>query len=366
MKKQKKLRSLIALVLALALLGACGGQGAGTSSAEARETGTASPAQEEKPRIVVVSNRSFGDKGPIDSQAVGLEKAAALGFETKTLESLTPDVFEEDIRSMAEAGYDIIVTSFPPVTEAAVAVAKDFPDTDFVGIYQYVNAEGRALDNFWSVEYKSQEMMYALGTFHAKLTKSKKIGIITGQETASSNSGINGFMDGVVATDPECSVEFAIANTYDDPAIGKEIAMAMISRGVDTICLTAGKTSTGAIDACAEAGIYCTGDNGDFFDRAPNNLPTHLLTDFGVVVEQAAKDYLDGSFKGGEHSLMTLMNKGSVVVWDTIDRFVKENPDKKDEVLAAMEYAQGIEEKIISGEIEVTFKPDTPQAVRPE
>lgn len=365
-----KLRKIVSLATALLLmlLVACGGGGdaapasssAPAASSQAGGDASAEPAGE-APSIVIISNRSFGDKGPIDSQLRGLEYAAAKGWETKQLESLSPDVYEEDIRAMAQEGYDIIVTSFPPVQVAVEAVAKDFPDTRFVSIYQFTNAGEEPVDNVWSAEYKSQEMMYTLGVLHAGLTTSKKIGIISGQETASSNSGINGFMQGVIDADPSCSVEFAFANTYDDPAIGKEIALAMISRGVDTICLSAGKTSTGAIEACQEAGIFVTGDNSDFYeDLGPNALVTNLLTDFGEVIVQAIDMYEAGSFPVGEHVVMSIYNQGSIVMWDQVDRFVTDNPEHKDKVEAAYKAAIDAELKVVDGSIEVPFNADTP------
>lgn len=358
----KKIVSILTALLMLLLLAACGGQDGGTTTPATSDAGSGAPsAAEDAPSIVIISNRSFGDKGPIDSQLRGLEYAEAKGWKTKQLESLSPDVFEEDIRAMAQEGYDIIVTSFPPVQVALEAVAKDFPDTKFVGIYQFTNAGDEPVDNIWSTEYKSQEMMYTLGVLHAKMTTSKKIGIISGQETASSNSGINGFMQGVIDTDPSCSVEFAFANTYDDPAIGKEIALAMIGRGVDTICLSAGKTSTGAIEACQEAGIFVTGDNSDFYEElGPNVLVTNLLTDFGEVVVQAIDFYEAGNFPVAEHSIMSIYNKGSIVMWDQIDRFVADNPEHKDLVLAAYEAAKEAEDKVVAGDIEVPFNADTP------
>ena len=369
----KKMTALaLACLLSLSLLAGCVASSPSTPAANPESTpaSTAAPTAstpaepaEVAHKMVIISNRSFGDKGPIDSQLRGLEYAASLGWETKQLESLSPDVYEEDIRAMAEQGYNVIVTSFPPVQVAAETVAKDFPDTKFIGIYQFTNAGETPIDNIWSLEYKSQEMMYALGVLHAKMSTSKKIGIISGQETASSNSGINGFMAGVKDTDPTCSVEFAFANTYDDPAVGKEIAMAMISRGVDTIALSAGKTGTGAIEACQEAGIFVTGDNSDYYDLGPNSLVTNLLTDFGEAIVIAVDDIEADAFKGGQHEVMSIYNKGAIVVWELVDRFMADNPENADLIAAAYEAGLEAYEKVQNGDIEVPFNADTPQNV---
>ncbi len=358
--------SLMVWILVTSLLIGCAQQparqGAATDVPQPVPSGAAAPAERKK--LVVISNRSFGDKGPIDSQAAVLPELEALGVETKTLESLSADVFEEDIRAMANAGYDIIATSFPPVSEAVVSVAKDFPDTAFISIYQFSNAGETRYDNIWSTEYKTQEMLYALGCLEAKLTRTNKVGFISGQETASSNSGINGFMDGVIATNPDCEVEYMYAGTYDDPTVGKEIALAMISRGVDCIITAAGKTSTGAIEACQEKGVFIVADNGDFFDLGPNAMVTYFLTDFGQVVKQGVSDYINGEFKGGEHTIMSVFNGGAVVKWDASERFNEQNPETAELVRGAIAYAKEQEAKVISGDLVVEFKPDTPRAIR--
>lgn len=358
MSKKRILSVCIVILLSLSLV-ACGP----TEKEPAKTEKAPDPGTAGALKVVLIVNRAFGDKGPIDNQARGLARVKEQGFETKSLESLSPDVFEDDIRAMAKAGYDVIVTSFPQVSEAAVAVAKEYPDIKFVGIYEFVNAGDTKVDNFWSIEYKLQELMYVVGAFHTKMTKSKKVGIITGEETVSSYSEVNGFIDGVLENDPECTVEVAFANSYADPAKGKEIALAMISRGVDSICTLAGATSMGALEACEENGVHCTSDNGDFSDRAPTTLTTSANANFGIVVELAANEAKDGKFRAGEHTIMSLFEDGVYVDWDEAQRYMDRNPDKAEEVKAAMDFAKDIEDKVKKGEIVVTYKGERPKTI---
>lgn len=343
----------IVLLMTVALFAAC------TKPADSTQP-TAENANGDKIKMVIISNRSFGDKGPIDSMSAVIPELEALGFECKTLESLTPDVYEEDIRAMAKAGYEVIVTSFAPVSEAVVAVAKDYPDVKFVSLYQYTNAGDTKYDNIWSTEYKVQEVLYILGCLQGKMTTTNKVGMISGQETATSNAGVNGFMDGVLAANPDCEVEYMYADTYDDPTVGREIALAMISRGVDCITSSCGKTSTGVVEACQENGVLCTADNSDYFEIGKNVLMTHLLTDFGKVVLEAANDIKNGEFKGGEHTIKSIFNDAAIVVWDTIDRFCETNPDKADALKAAVEFAKQQQEKLVSGELVIDFNTEKP------
>lgn len=359
MKTKRTLALLLALLLTVAMFAGCG-----TKPATDDKPTTSDQPDAAKTKMVIISNRSFGDKGPIDSMSAVLADVEALGFECKTLESLSPDVYEEDIRAMAKAGYQVIVTSFAPVSEAVVAVAKDYPDTQFVSIYQYTNAGDTKIKNIWSTEYKVQEVLYILGCLQGMLTKSNKVGMISGQETATSNAAVNGFIDGVLSVNPDCEVEYMYANTYDDPTVGREIALAMISRGVDCITSSCGKTSTGVVEACQEKGVFCTADNSDYFEIGKNSLVTHLLTDFGEVVMQAATDIKNNEFKGGEHTIMSIFNNAAIIVWDTIDRFCETNPDMAEAVRAAVAVAKEQQDKLVSGELTIAFNTETPVNVR--
>ena len=57
--------------------------------------------------------------------------------------------YEEEIRAMAKEGYDLILTTFSPMTEATKAVAADYPDVKFAAIFQNINVDGETYANVW-------------------------------------------------------------------------------------------------------------------------------------------------------------------------------------------------------------------------
>ncbi len=212
--------------------------------------------------VVLIGNQRFGDLGPMDDLARGLARCESEhGVAVKKLESISPGRFEEDIRAMAQEGYDLIMTTFPPMTVPTVTVAKDFPDVNFLAIYQFANAGDESFGNVWSTEFRGHEANYVLGALAGQMSTSKRIGYIAGTEEPSINGDINGFIQGVEETCPDCSVEFAFAGSWEDPVAGKEIASAMISRGVDYIQTEAAAVQIGDIEAAIEGGILIAGDN---------------------------------------------------------------------------------------------------------
>ena len=97
-------------------------------------------AQDAPKKVMLIGDQRFGDQGPMDAFAAGLDKCATdFGFEVSKLESIDPAGYEDDIRAVASEGYDLILTTFPPMTPAQITVAKEFPDQKFRAIYQFIN-----------------------------------------------------------------------------------------------------------------------------------------------------------------------------------------------------------------------------------
>ena len=333
---------------------------------EAEDVEEAAETDTENLRIVLIGNQRFGDLGPMDDLAKGLDQCAEdFGVEIKKLESESPERFEEDIRAMAKEGYDLIYTTYPAMTDPTITVAQEFPETKFMAIYQFVNAGDEKLANVVSTEFRGHETNYVLGAMAAKLTTSKKIGYISGTEEPSINGDMNGFMQAVAENCADCSVEFAFAGSWEDPAKGKEIAKAMIGRGVDIIQTEAAKTQLGAIEAAKEAGIFIFGDNGDNYDLYQEGFITWVNASFFQNVYYGCETLVDGSLPVGTHAFMTLENGGVYVPWEAVDRFIADNPDYADVVGEAKAFGEEVQQKIIDGEIEVIYNPDTPTGVNP-
>lgn len=355
----KKAFLIVSVLLILSLLVACA-----PKATEAPQATEAAPTQKTF-RVVLIGNQRFGDLGTMDAFAKGLDRCSSeLGIETKKLESTESGRFEEDIRAMAKEGYDMIITTFPAMTDATVTVAKEFPKTTFYAIYQFANAGDTKIPNVWSTEFRSFENNYVLGAFQGKLSTSKKLGYVFGGEEPSINSDVNGYVEGVKATCPECKVEVASANSWEDPAVGKEIALAMISHGVDVIQTEAAKTQLGVIEAAKEGGVYFFGDNGDNYTLYPDGFVTYVNASFENSVVNGCKALVEGKIPEGQHTYQNISNQGVFIPWEAVDRFIADHPDKAAAVKAAADFAKDIQAKIISGEIKPTYNEASPVGIK--
>jgi basic membrane protein A len=356
---KKSVFFVIALIVSISMLAAC-------APVSTPATAVPNVVSTVKPlKVVIIGNQRFGDLGPMDQMATGLDKCATdFGIEIKKLESTDAGRFEEDIRGMASAGYDMIMTTFPPMTDATVTVAKEFPAVKFYAIYQFANAGDDKTANVWSVEFRGYQANYAMGAFAGKLSTSKKLGYVYGAEDPSINSDVNGFVQGVKDTCPECTLEVANANSWEDPALGKEIANAMISHGVDFIQTEAAKTQLGVIEAAKATNILFSGDNGDNYTLYPAGFVTYIDASFTNAVYNACKALSEGNAPMGQHTFLDITNQGVFAHWEFVDRFVTDNPTWATAVNAAETYAKDIQAQIISGAITVTYDEKTPAGIQ--
>jgi basic membrane protein A len=264
---------------------------------------------------------------------------------------------------MAEAGYDLIITSFPPMSEATKVVAQEFPDTKFGAVYQFINEGEDKLPNVNSVEFKGNGAMFVEGYVAGLLTETNKLGFIIGGEEPGTNGEANGWMLGIATSNPNAAVEYANANSFEDTAKGKELASAMASNDVDLVHVIGSKIGTGVIEGAADAGIMADSDVNDYYEQY-NGMVGYVGMGFDTVTYDIVKDATENNFKGGTHGIADITNGGYFMGWDAYERYANENADVKDKVLNAIEKGKEIEAKIISGEQEIPFDPDAPDFER--
>lgn len=358
MKTTKRIAFFLAIVMLMPLAFACKAQPAATvPTAEAAEGQDV----QQPIRVALVVNQKFGDLGPCDQMMTGLEKARDdFDIEIKALESDGVAAHEDDVRAMAKEGYDLIITTFPDMTQATVTVAEEYPETSFGCIYQFVNSAESAIPNVYDAQFEGQEAMYILGAMAAKLTKTNKVGMICGAEEPSPNADGNAFMSAIREYNPDCEVQFAYVGSYEDVAKAKEIAMAMAAAGCDIIQTDAGKCQVGIMEAAKDAGILVCGDTSDYSENYPEGVYGFFGGDFTNCVYLMIKDYVEGNFKGGTTGVMNLANGCFFLTPDMFENFKALRPDYAEAMDTAIALHDELYAKVLSGELKVPFNTETP------
>ena len=230
---------------------------------EAPTTTAAEPEPAEAPSVALVANQKAGDLGPIDDLVRGLEMVEAdFGADITFIEATDPSTFETTLRNLANQGTDIIAVTFPPMQDAVVAVAPDFPDTRWIHIFGF---EG-GVDNLVSIGFDYYKGTYLAGILAGTLNTTGKVGFVGGVSIPPLNADYNAFVAAAQSKNPDIAGEAAFADSFEDPAKGRELGAALYDGGVDIIMTDAAATDLGVIQAAEEKGGYVIGGSVNYFD----------------------------------------------------------------------------------------------------
>lgn len=325
----KKVLSLILCITMVATLAALG------ASAEGEKTDAL--------KVGICVAGSLGDQGFYDSANDGLQKLAAdYGVVGSVVECKNDaSAYEPALVEAAEQN-DVVVAVGWEFWDGLDVVAPEMPDTKFI----FVDNGMTGHDNLLAITYKENQGSFLAGYIAMKLSKTGKVGVIGGEDSDTINNFIVGYKQGALYANPDGEVLDPIyTNDYEDPAKGKESALALNSKGADVIFQVADKTGLGVFEAAQEKGFYAIGVDKDQKSENPDVVVCSMLKHVGESVYQAVAQYIEeGVFNGGEIWDADL-STGLVGIGYGDDSMPQQVSDElKDEVA---ELAQ----KIIDGEI---------------
>lgn len=314
MKAAQSTRRLVALGAASLLAVSSCAQGTTTDS-KAGAGASSSSAVAANKKVILIGDQPFGDSGPMDDMAAALEQCASKnGMTVKKITSLDPSGYQSSIQGAAQQGYGLVFTTFPQMAAATRSVAASFPDAKFGAIYQDINNQGGApVPNVSSSSFDVKDAAYAQGVMASTLSTSKKLGFIVGALDPTISAELNAFIQGAKSVATSAQVYWANADTFTDPAKGKDLAQSMIGKGVDVLSTAAGQTQLGALDAAKGAKILFFGDNGDNSSVYPTGFVSDLRSELGKNLLDLCNQYAAGTFPGGKHTVYDLMNGGADV-----------------------------------------------------
>jgi basic membrane protein A and related proteins len=332
--------ALLLAGLALALgAAACGGDDDDGGNGGG-DTGAATDGGEEQLRVGLVTDiGGLNDRGFNQLAYQGLQQAESeLGVEIRVLESKSDADYIPNLQTLADEGFNLIISVGFLMQEATQTAAETYPDTNFAIIDA---AFDPALDNSQGVLFKEQEAGYLVGYLAGLVTESGTVSSVGGQKIPPVDKFIAGFQKGAADANPEVQTINGYSQDFVDQAKCKEVALDQISRGSDVVFQVAGGCGLGALDAADEESVWGIGVDAD-----QAFLGDYVLTsavkrvDVGVfsTIEQLVND----EFAAGETTIYGLAEDG-VGMGETSANAPAE----------AVEEAQAQADAIIAGEIEI-------------
>ncbi|HEX6278676.1 MAG TPA: BMP family ABC transporter substrate-binding protein [Pyrinomonadaceae bacterium] len=270
-----------------------------------------------------------------------------------------PTSIEPAMRAFAEKNFDLIIGIGFAQGPIMQSVATDYPDVKFAIIDGVIfEADGKTpKSNVASLVFREHEGSYLVGMIAASKSKTGVLGFLGGMDIPLIHRFNKGYEEGAKAVNPNARIisNYVGVNdhAWNNPAKGKELALAQIEKGADVIFTAAGNSGLGAFDAVEQYGKNPQGEANKFVIGVDSNQnavkPGFVLTSMVKRVDNAVydavKEVLEGRFKGGFH-VFGLDKDGVAYALDEHNKALI-----TEEVLAKVNEAK---EKIIVGEIKVT------------
>lgn len=305
-------------------------------------------------KVVVITTDALGGGGVPDDMNNNLKKAIAdFGINGSIYEATDTAQYEEILRSYSREGVDLIITTFPEMVEAVTKVSKEFPDVKYS-----IMLPLKVIDspNVRSVEFACWELYYLAGIVAGYMTEGKTVGHVIGAEQGALIANNNAYREGLLSVTPDAKIEVINANSFNDPAIGKDVGLTLISKGCDVILTDCSNTASGVIEACKENAIYVVGDSGEHYHESPEYVLGDTQCHYGPATYEQIKDLVNGDWKGGLVYVDLKTGSISLEISPVIrDNLPKEKLESWDAAMAAVKDAI---EKINSGELVIEMNPE--------
>ncbi len=300
--------------------------------------------EKDAPTLALVVAGTFGDRSFYDSSKAGCDRLESEKLvQLRTIEC-NNDNHAQQIRNAADVANIVVLVGWEFFD--VETIATEYPDVRFIWID---NATSAPVANVLNITYAQNEGSFLAGYIAARLSKSGVIGVVGGEDSDTINDFVVGYRQGATYAVAETKVEVLYAESYDDPAKGKECALTLHEKGADVVFQVASKTGDGVFEAAKEANFFAIGVDSDQKYISPDVIVCSMCKEVGQSIYDSVKQYLE---KGDDCGLFGTtwvadLASGLVGIGYGEDGSVQQVPDAlKDEV-------EQLAKKIVSGEIKV-------------
>ena len=340
----KKLLSVLLCAVMVLSLAACGKPDDAGIAPGITDSGNGGDADGLTVAVVVAGK--LGDRSFYDSSKEGLDRMTANLGVTPIVIECNNENHDIQMKNAAERADVVVCVGWEFFN--VETIAPDYPDVKWIWVD---NATSAPVENVLNITYAQNEGSFLAGYIAAAMSESGVVGAVGGENADTINDFIVGYTQGAeyygAETGKEISVVKNYANTYDDPAVGKDCAIALNDQGADVIFQIASASGDGVFEAAKERGFYAIGVDSDQKYIDPSVIICSMKKEVGSSIYDAVSAYLaDGKGRFGT-TWVADMASGYVGIGYGEEGSEQQVPD---EVKAAVEELSA---RIVSGEIAV-------------
>lgn len=338
---KKKLFALLLACAMLCALAACGGEPASSGSGNGDAAGGL--------KLTLVVADKFGDRSFYDSSKEGADRLVKdKGITLSTIEC-GGENHTAQMRNAADSSKagDVVVCVGWEFNNIET-VAPGYPDVKWIWID---NATSAPVANVLNITYAQNEGSFLAGYIAAAMSTSGVVGAVGGEDSDTINDFIVGYEQGAKYYADEngktVNVVKNYANTYTDPAMGKECAIALNDQGADVVFQIASATGDGVFEAAKEKSFYAIGVDSDQKYIDPDTIICSMKKEVGSSIYDAVSTLMGGDDSRWGGTWVADMSTGYVGIGYGEDGAAQQ---VSDEVKSAVEE---LAKKISAGEIKV-------------
>jgi basic membrane protein A and related proteins len=313
------------------------------------------PARAEIPRIALVHTQAAGDDGPIDGMIASLKRIAReRAIPVRAVYASDAASYQPILELLGESGVEVVLVTFPGMTQPLSAVAPAFPKTRFVHLYG--DPMRAPLANVRTVAYETHLASYLSGMCGASVSRASKIGYIGGMSMPTLDASVNA-LDAGAKSVRAVELSAAFVGSFQDPVKALAIAEQMFGAGVDYIQAEGSASDLGVIQSAnARLGRLVSGGSRPEFPLGTVSIAAITLCDFERSLYQQATLALNNAWTPG-HYRSGLQD--GVVDFVPSPLFLANGPSAVVRRFRAMWPAVvAAKSRIITGAVKVPFKPN--------
>ena len=293
----------------------------------------------------------FGWTYEHDQGRLAIEEEFGDAVITSYVEAVTVPDSERVFRDFAQQGYDLIFGNSFGYMDPMYEVATEFPDTLFS------HASGfRTRENMSTYFGRIYQPRYLSGIVAGSMTETNQIGYVAAFPIPEVIRGINAFTLGVRSVNPDATVSVVWTNTWFDPVVEREAAMALLDEGVDIIAQH--QDTTEPQRAAQEAGAMSIGYNSDHRAFVGDSVLTSPVWNWGPYYIDSVRQAMESTWEthevwgSMEEGFVDLADFSPLVPQDVIDLVeeAKENIFAGDDVFCGPIFDQAGDLRVEEGE----------------
>ncbi len=329
-------------------------------SAEAAVVETPAGADMSNPEISVLLPGYAKDNGFMEAGYRGYQKIAEnVTANVKCMYDVSAtsdkDMLTDALRQLARENPQLIIAHGGQCNAPVAVVSKEFPNIKFVVIQGNVKSE-----NVSSYKVDQEQSAFLAGALAGYMTKTNKVGHISG---AWPNPGLQAraaFYDGLMHTNKKAEFYTHFTGNLDDNAINAKAAEGEIKAGCDVIytMLNGGRFGVNDVIAAADGKVKEIGNVIDWTAVSPIFIGS-AVADSSVAIENAAKDYQHHNLQSNTITVIGLEQE------DVVRLAVSEQVPEK-----IVKKLEKLRKQILSGKVKINtaydgmeFDPSTQQFV---